>query len=223
MKKDRHTRKGTWLCISKIDIYLSMQFNFLSLKPMSYTINIQLFSSSKGKGRKDWFHPILPLNFLQPSPSSFLIKMRPIKSRINWITSVERGKRDERRRRRSYFLVKRKEREREIRRSRMSADNFSLEEEKKNRRERERDPFLAFGFSTRLRFHAMEIAFPTARGFVAFRLFSRSKQTCFTVKSPLCSGFYLAYRIRTYPQVLFPMKREGRGIVTFGFLFNEVV
>lgn len=102
--------------------------------------------------------------------------MRPIKSRINWITSVERGKRDERRRRRSDFLVKRKEKEK----SRMSADNFSLGEEKKNRRERERerDPFLAFGFSTRLRFHAMEIAFPTARGFVAFRLFSRSKQTC---------------------------------------------
>lgn len=92
---DIHTRKGTWLCISKIDIYLSMQFNFLSLKPMSYIINIQLFSSSKGKGRKDWFHPILPLNFLQPSPSSFLIKMRPIKSRINWITSVEKGMKEQ--------------------------------------------------------------------------------------------------------------------------------
>lgn len=95
MKKDRHTHKERNLTVHFKNIYLSMQFNFLSLKPMSYTINIQLFSSSKGKGRKDWFHPILPLNFLQPSPSSFLIKMRPIKSRINWITSVEKGMKEQ--------------------------------------------------------------------------------------------------------------------------------
>lgn len=223
---DIHTRKGTWLCISKIDIYLSMQFNFLSLKPMSYTINIQLFSSSKGKGRKDWFHPILPLNFLQPSPSSFLIKMRPIKSRINWITSVERGKRDERTRRRSYFLVKRKEKERSV--DHGWARTIFPSEKKRKIEEREREiRFLPSVFQRDYDFTRWKLPSPPREVLSRFGYsLARNRPGChgFTVKSPLCSGFYLAYRIRTYPQVLFPMKRwkEG-GIVTFGFLFNEVV